>query len=653
VLDERAGLSDLFEPGILFGRGVRLLHDADSGHDAMFVGSVALFEWAEDDRATRRLVVGQVVNAKLATRVEVARVFGLHVNTVSRIAQQVAAEGVTASVRYKRGPRGPFKVTPAVVAELRRAVDDGLTERAAQHQLEQRLKIKLSQPQVHRVMSRLKQERAVQPALALLPVPAEDDARVPVPAIAEPESGGPEPEEDSEQTHVDTVAIALASGQSVSSRYLGLTLFYPALEVVGLLGLAGQVYQLAGLVRFGVQQVFTELFCLALLQEPSVERVKHVLRNDLGAVMGSSKAACVKTLRRKLDAFSQQRQAARLGTLLARHWVETGLLQTNYLYVDGHVKDYNGTRLVPEVWNSHRRMPLPGIVQYFVNDVAGRPLLVVTEEVRGNLAKSLPKVIAAVRQVVGNQHFTVIFDRGGYDGQLFRWLVEQGLDFITYQRGEVHLADDLFARREVRWDGQRVRFLIAEDAVSVGDSGPWRRIVIRTPGHQRPILTSLDPKGMAAARVGALMLTRWRQENFFKYARAHLGLDVLTTYAAETAEDREVPNPAVKRATAELKRLRITAQKLRAAIGRAVVLDMDASIGVLGQHTETTASPPGDRPTSKARRTPRVTPSTRAGLISQLHALELQMEQTRSQVRILPSQVALSSLGPLPQEPRL
>ena len=68
---------------------------------------------------------------------------------------------------------------------------------------------------------------------------------------------------------------------------------------MGLLELAAQVYQLAGMVRFGVQQVFTELFCLAVLQEPSVERVKHVLRNDLGAVMGSGQAACVKTLRRK------------------------------------------------------------------------------------------------------------------------------------------------------------------------------------------------------------------------------------------------------------------------------------------------------------------------------------------------------------------
>jgi len=42
------------------------------------------------------------------------------------------------------------------------------------------------------------------------------------------------------------------------------------------------------------------------------------------------------------------------------------------------------------------------------------------------------------------RHFTVIFDRGGYDGQLFGWLVEQGLDFITYQRGDVALARDQF-----------------------------------------------------------------------------------------------------------------------------------------------------------------------------------------------------------------
>jgi hypothetical protein len=370
-------------------------------------------------------------------------------------------------------------------------------------------------------------------------------------------------------------------------------------------------------------------------------------------------AACVKTLRRKLNELSQQRQAARLGTLLARHWLEVGLLNASYLYVDSHVKVYNGSRLVPEVWNSQRRMPLPGIVQYFVNDLHGRPLLVVTEEVRGNLAKSLPAVIAAVRQVVGDRRFTVIFDRGGFDGQLFTWLVEQGLDFITYQRGEVHLDDHQFARREVRWDGHRVRFHLAQDTVKVGESGPRRRIVIHAPdGHQTPILTSLDAEVAAAARVTTLMLARWRQENFFKYARAHLGLDVLTTYAAETAIDHEVPNPAVKAGTAELKRLRTAAQKLRAALGRTLVLDAAQPMETADQSIETTQVPTDTRDTTgqttaKTKRVPRVAPATRTALMSELQTLEAQIKQTRDRLRSLPVRVQLSTLGPLPQIPQL
>jgi hypothetical protein len=72
VLDER--LNDPPPAGILFGRGLRLLREAESGRYAIFLGSVALFEWAEDDHATQRLVIAQLINAKLAKRVEVSRV---------------------------------------------------------------------------------------------------------------------------------------------------------------------------------------------------------------------------------------------------------------------------------------------------------------------------------------------------------------------------------------------------------------------------------------------------------------------------------------------------------------------------------------------------------------------------------------------------
>ena len=449
--------------GILFGRGLRLMHDADAQRWAVCLGALVLDSWADGDGPSLRLAIARLANSQLAKVTDLAQVFGVHRNTVSRIAHEVEAGGATAVLRRKPGPRRRHKATAKVLGVLREGVARGWTIMDSQAEVRRRTGVELSRSHVHGLLQQLKHEQPHTLPLELPALAASEAAghteETPATAVGiQAGLGGASAEAPPMQASPAAGLARLEPGQQVASRYLGLTLFYPALQVVGLLELAAEVYRLAGVVRFGVQQVFTQLFCLALLQEPTVERVKRLLRSDLGAVMGCSRAACVKTLRRKLDVLSRQRQAVRLGTRLARHWLEVGLLNASYLYVDSHVKVYHGTRLVPEVWNSQRRMPLPGIVQYFVNDLHGRPLLVVTEEVRGNLAKSLPGVIAAVRKVVGDRRFVVIFDRGGYDGQVFNWLVEQGLDFITYQRGEVHLDDHQFARREVRWEGQRVRF---------------------------------------------------------------------------------------------------------------------------------------------------------------------------------------------------
>src|SRR5712692_3337252 len=560
-------------PGVIFGHGLRLLQNPECERYALFVQGTALWQWQVGDDASQRLVMGQVVGAKLASHIAVAEVFGVHRNTVARIARQVETEGVEATVRRKPGPRHAHKVTPVVRAELRRAVEEGRSTYGAQREL-LGLGVALTQSHVDRLMRQIRAEQAEQPA----PLWTDPDGGV-METPEEPAAIG-----EMEVGRVEDEAIALAErpalgtglepGASVRSRYLGLTLFFPALQGVGMLTIAEQVYRLTGPVRFGVRQVIWPLVCLELLQEPTIERVKHLLRADMGAVIGCGRAACVKTLRRKLADLSGQRQAVKLGLLLARHWLEVGLLNASYLYVDGHMKVYSGKRLAQEVWNSQRRMPLPGIEQYFVNDLRGRPLLVVSQDISGNLAKSMPQVVAAIRQVLGERRFTVIFDRGGYDGKLFAWLGKEKIDFITYQRGTVALPANQFRRREVRWEGKRVRFWIAEDRVVVGDSGPWRRIVLRTAdGHQTPILTSLTAEAVAGARVTALMLARWRQENFFKYARSHLGLDVLTSYATDPVPDRQVPNPEVKATRRELQQLRATAQKVRAALGRTVVLE--------------------------------------------------------------------------------
>jgi hypothetical protein len=252
--------------------------------------------------------------------------------------------------------------------------------------------------------------------------------------------------------------------------------------------------------------------------------------------------------------------------------VESGFVATAYLYVDGHMQAYTGKRKLEKVWNSKRRMPLPGVHSYHVGDAAGRPLLFLTEQLSTNLAKAMPRIVEAIRDVVAERPFTVVFDRGGYDGKLFTWLADEHIGFITYQRGNPNLPADAFRRRECRFEGRRVRLWIAEDEVTVGGSGPWRRIVVRTAdGHQTPILTNLGPEH-SAARIACLMFARWRQENLFKYMAAHHGLDRLISYGAEPAEaDTAIPNPERKRLDRQIAARRKQLAALKASLGDAVL----------------------------------------------------------------------------------
>jgi hypothetical protein len=51
------------------------------------------------------------------------------------------------------------------------------------------------------------------------------------------------------------------------------------------------------------------------------------------------------------------------------------------------------------------------------------------------------------------------------------------------------------------------------------------------------------------------MTSRWREENYFRYARTRFALDALDSYAAAPDDpDRKVPNPAKKAAAAQVRR---------------------------------------------------------------------------------------------------
>lgn len=621
--------SQLFEVPVLPGTpiGKRLTLVEADGRRAVFFATTAIHVFDAKDKAAESACVAMLSRAGLASDVDIAAAFGCHRNTVARLAGRLSNEGMAAVVPAKRGPKGPHKVIPVVlevVAEAAGRVGPAELQRL----VARRTGVSLSVAHVRRLAAA---QMSRQPELA-----EATDAEAE--GLEAEEGAGEREETEGEEAPVDGAGAggeerpeAAAAGfdppavlpVEARGRYMGLTLFYPALAALGLVDVARAVFRLPRSVCFGVRAVTLSLFFMTLLRKGTVEAAKHLRRAEFGAVVGSGRAPAVKTLRRKLAELVAQDKASDFGVALARRWVEGGIVATAYLYVDGHMKVYTGKRRLGEVWNSQRRMPLPGVHTYFVNDGDGRPLLFLTEELSTNLAKALPRIIDAIREVIGERPFTVIFDRGGYDGKLFAWLTAQGIGFITYQRGSPALPAEAFSRKETRFEGRRVRFFLAEDTVTVGGTGPWRRVVIRTKdGHQTPILTNLGAE-VGAARVACLMVARWRQENVFKYMGEHHGLDQLISYGADPADpDALIPNPQRRRLDGQIAERRNELAKLKAALGDALLEE-----------------PRGNSRSAHGLKI------AQGGIVGQLRRLEDDIDQLIAARKRLPARVAIADSG--------
>ncbi len=598
-------------PGTPIGRRLTLL-DSD-GKRAVFFGSVAIQIYDAGDKGAEAACIAMLSRADLASDIDIAAAFGCHRNTVARLAGRLAHEGLSAVVPAKRGPKGPHKVTP----EVQRVIEGegvGLGATALVRLVSERTGVVLSTSHARRLAA----PGGVQPELAL--DADEEEAGEEVTAVVPSTMTAPDPETGQDHQGFDPPAIV---PRRVRGQYMGLALYYPALAALGLVDVSRKLFGLPHSERFGVRATFTTLFFMTLLARTTVESAKHLRRAEFGALVGTGRAPAVKTLRRKLSELVAQSKASELGTALARRWVEGGIIESAYLYVDGHMKAYSGKRHLQEVWNSQRRMPLPAVHSYFVGDQQGRPLLFLTEELSANLAKAMPRIIEAIAEVLGDRRFCVIFDRGGYDGKLFSWLTQEKVDFITYQRRDVSLPADSFSRRETRFEGRRVRFMAAEDEIHIGGSGPWRRIVVRTKdGHQTPIVTNIT-SSLSTARICCLMFARWRQENFFKYMGEYHGLDTLVSYGADEADPATlVPNPERKRLDRQIADLRRQAAKLKEELGDALL----------------------DEPREQSRSAHGLKVS-QGGAVRKFRALEKQIASAMQRRRPLPAKVPLAQSG--------
>lgn len=565
----------------------------------VFAGSVPVVHYHAADEVGKRHAIALLTETRLARVNDVASIFATDRTTIFRTRRKYAQGGVSALVSVKRGPREPHKLgaerTRLLVKLKEQRLPNtviaqrlGVTEGAIRRRLKQ---LNLSPRSVRQLGLEIAGDTASvsessgqsQPSTAAAvavanPEPAVENVR----ASAEEatgerwaSSGDREPTDRrvdrllARMGLLEDAAPLFASGQRVDA--VGVLLALPALASSGVFETAKKVYGSLGPAFYGLRTTVLVLLLMALMRIRRAERLKQHAPSKLGAVLGLDRAPEVKTLRRKLTQLAARGKAHEFVRQLAEIRVGQEQEALGFLYVDGHVRAYNGKRQVAKGFVSRRRLAMPATTDYWVNDLKGQPLFVVTARANEALSRMLEPVLKEVRSLLGERRVTVVFDRGGWSPKLFERLLQQGFDILTYRKSKRRrLPASRFREQRVTLEGRELSYELCEQAVRLGTGRlRLRQIVRRTEnGHQTALVTSRWD--LPAAELAYRMFERWRQENYFKYMREEYELDGLVDYQVEPDDpQREVPHPRRK----ELERQRREA--------RAEVAELERQYGAL------------------------------------------------------------------------
>ena len=368
---------------------------------------------------------------------------------------------------------------------------------------------------------------------------------------------------------LDDAAPIFRDGSQVPG--VGVLLALPCLIESGLLRISRKLYGDIGPAFYGLRTTLLTLLLMALLR---IQRPEHLKERDpaaFGRLLGLDRAPEVKTLGASSPASPHTSTPSSLGAELARLRVDQRGHLMGFLYVDGHVRAYHGQRTISRAFVARRHLAMPATTDYWVNDRAGDPLLLITGDVNAALTKAFPNLLQEVRGVIGERRVTIVFDRGGWSPKLFHTMIQDGFDILTYRKGKGRLINERrFVHRRAKLDGRWVSYDLHDQPVRFLKGKLRLRQVTRLcdDGHQTQVIT--NRWDLRDIEVAYRMFDRWRQENFFKYMREEFLLDALVDYRIEPEDPtRTIPNPERRALDKQIRTARAELAKIEREYGAA------------------------------------------------------------------------------------
>jgi prepilin-type processing-associated H-X9-DG protein len=563
----------------------------DDGGRVFVHGNLA-YAWDAGDCAARRFAAVSLIRIKAATQLEVADAFAVKPATVRRWETRFTDAGLAGLLAERKGPKRKSKLTGDTVAAIHRLREDGTSYRAIA------AATGVSEGSVRNALKDTDTEEPGAPTGSDAHLPPEPqiavEREVEIEVRAEqdcPATVSDAPVTDTRAGAADAVVPVLADpaprgAERALARFglipaappvftpcaraplAGLLLAVPALAGTGLLDTAHATYGELPNGFYSLDTMLCESVFRALLGQARAEGAARIDPVALGRMLGLDRAPEVKTIRRKIGLLADAGKAGDWIAAMARRRVRVRPEQAAVLYVDGHVRAYQGTRRIAKTHVPRLKFPAPATVETWVSDAAGDPLLVVMAEPAASLAAELRRLIPELRATVGDDRRVLVgFDRGGWSPTLFADLDAAGFDTLTWRKGATaDIGEHRFATHSHTDEhGRTHTWRLADTEVELdiadgprkGEVFAMRQISLFNAAATRQMHILTTRRDLPAAEIRYRMGSRWRQENHYRYARIHFDLDSHDTYhAGEDDPTRMVPNPAKKPAYQQVEKAR-------------------------------------------------------------------------------------------------
>ena len=592
------------------------LRRLDSGGETViFAGRVQLFRFAEDDTAMRH--VAAAVLRQLGFRgQDVAAVLGLTPNYVATLHQRALREGTAGLVRPPGRRRETGEASWGRARQWRAA---GVRDA----EIARRLGVNQST-----VLRRLGRAHVQDPLPPAGPGPAEQpEPAVPVPPEPAQAPGAPGPPAAAEPEGGEPAAAGEPGTGPVTvwSRYAGAMLLHAFGARAGAGGIlrdaAGQDAQPGDVALLSAVSM-----CFAL-GAATTEQFKHLAAAEAGPLAGLSRLPDLRTLRPGLAAIADRADPLRLQRMFASAMLAADPVTSGVYYVDDHFVPYTGAKPVGKGWNNKRGRAEKGRADTHVTAHDGRAVCFTSGEPSG-LSVTLPKALAELKKAIpAGTRIMLGFDRGGAYPKVFTHCREQGVHWVTYRRAPLAVPAVLPVITAVTAGGRRREITWAEEKAQLKDYGEARQITLFEHGKVAlQILTS--DFGACPAEILDWLKSRWREENFLKYASENYGIDKICDYAASIeANTKMTGNPPRKAANAAVR----DAEKDLAAAERALAaLLADPAVTPAAKNK---AIPAANRKITAARKKLQAAIAARAGVPAKLPANQIDPEARTAVLR--------------------